>query len=144
MKIGLYPELERKHITEARRFIAANNIPGTAAGIRRMRKIVMDRPESDPIRKILPFNDFYSTSMMRDLLFHVSEQVFTIPRIKKDLDDLNLQFVRFSPLSKEDHNHYLSMFPDDPAMTNLDHWDELEHKYPDTFTGLYQFWCQKN
>ena len=20
---------------------------------------------------------------------------------------------------------------------------EYEHKYPDTFTGLYQFWCQK-
>jgi hypothetical protein len=28
-------------------------------------------------------------------------------------------------------------------MTNLDHWNEFEQKYPDTFTGLYEFWCRK-
>jgi SAM-dependent methyltransferase/tetratricopeptide (TPR) repeat protein len=143
MKIGLYPELERKHITEGRRFIAQNNLPATPEGIRRMRRIIMERPEDDPIRKVMPFNDFYSTSMMRDLLFHVQEQTFTIPRIKKDMAELGLEFIKFSPLSGQELAQYSAMFPDDPAMTNLDHWDVFEHKYPDTFLGLYQFWCRK-
>jgi len=30
------------------------------------------------------------------------------------------------------------------SMTNLDRWHEFETKYPDTFSGMYQFWVQKS
>ncbi len=143
MKIGLYSELERQHITDCRQYIIDHNIPNTADGIRKIRKIIVDLPEGHPFRKVMPFNDFYSTSMMRDLLFHVQEQCFTIPRIEKALNDFNLEFLSFSMLMPQAVQQYSQMFSDDPAMTNLEHWDEYEHKYPDTFTGLYQFWCRK-
>ncbi len=143
MKIGLYSELERQHITDCRQYIIEHKIPDTPDGIRQIRNIIVDLPEGHPFRKVMPFNDFYSTSMMRDLLFHVQEQCFTISRIETALSDLDLEFLSFSMILPQTIQQYSQMFPDDPAMTNLEHWNQYEHKYPDTFTGLYQFWCQK-
>ena len=37
--------------------------------------------------------NFYSLSMLRDLLFHVQEHQFTLPRIKDNLDELGLASV---------------------------------------------------
>jgi hypothetical protein len=28
-------------------------------------------------------------------------------------------------------------------MTDLDRWHDIETKYPDTFSGMYQFWVRK-
>jgi hypothetical protein len=81
--------------------------------------------------------------MMRDLLFHVQEQCFTITRIENALTNFGLEFLSFSMMMPQTVQQYNQMFPDDPTMTNLENWDKFEHKYPDTFTGLYQFWCQK-
>ena len=39
--------------------------------------------------------DFYSTSGVRDLLFHVKEHRFTIPKIKKIMKKLNIKFLGF-------------------------------------------------
>jgi SAM-dependent methyltransferase len=143
MKIGLYSELERQHITDCRQYIVDHKIPDTSEGIRQIRKIIAGLPEGHAFRKVMPFNDFYSTSMMRDLLFHVQEQCFTIPRIAKALNDFDLEFLSFSMLLPQAVQQYSQMFPDDTSMTNLEHWNEYEHRYPDTFTGLYQFWCRK-
>ena len=143
MKIGLYSELERQHITDCRQYIVDHNIPDTPDGIRQIRKIIAGLPAGHAFRKVMPFNDFYSTSMMRDLLFHVQEQCFTIPRINKALNDFDLEFLSFSMIMPQTVQQYAQIFPDDPAMINLENWDTYEHKYPDTFTGLYQFWCRK-
>ncbi len=143
MKIGLYSELERQHITACRQYIIDHNIADTPDGIRQIRNIIADLPTDHPFRKVMPFNDFYSTSMMRDLLFHVQEQCFTIPRIEKALKDFDLEFLSFSMMMPQTMQQYSQLFPDDPVMTNLEHWVQYEHKHPDTFTGLYQFWCRK-
>jgi lantibiotic modifying enzyme len=36
---------------------------------------------------------------------------------------------------------YLSMYPDDPALTNLDNLHDYEKHNPRTFRDMYQFWC---
>ena len=41
------------------------------------------------------FNDFYSTSECRDLLFHVQEHRMTLPQIKAFLVAQELQFLGF-------------------------------------------------
>ena len=41
------------------------------------------------------FNDFYSTSECRDLLFHVQEHRMTLPQIKAFLAAQDLQFLGF-------------------------------------------------
>jgi hypothetical protein len=38
---------------------------------------------------------------------------------------------------------YRSRFPDDPAATNLAHWQEFEDANPDVFFNMYQFWVQR-
>jgi len=30
------------------------------------------------------------------------------------------------------------------SLADLDRWQEVETKYHDTFSGMYQFWVQKN
>jgi hypothetical protein len=80
--------------------------------------------------------------MVRDLLFHVQEINFTIPRIKKALENTGLRFLGFCSLKASVYQSYLEMFPDDPHMRDLDNWDQFEQKYPDTFIAMYQFWCE--
>jgi len=38
---------------------------------------------------------------------------------------------------------YRAQFPDDPACTDLDHWDAFEQQNPRTFGRMYQFVVQK-
>jgi hypothetical protein len=39
---------------------------------------------------------------------------------------------------------YAAGHPGDRAMTDLDGWDAFEQARPETFAGMYQFWCQKD
>ena len=93
-------------------------------------------------KKILASKDSYSLSMFRDLLFHVQEHRFSIPKIKDSLDTLGLYFCGFQ------NDKITSLFkaqnpaPDD--LYNLEIWNEFEYSQPDTFAGMYQFWCQKS
>jgi hypothetical protein len=80
-------------------------------------------------------------SEFRDLVFHVQEHRFTIPQIQKCLDELGLKFCGFGndvTLSnfKELHGH-------EADINNLNLWHEFEERFPQTFSGMYQFWCQK-
>jgi SAM-dependent methyltransferase len=59
--------------------------------------------------------DFYSLSGCRDLLFHVQEQRFTLPRIAAILAELDLRFVGFEWADTDAPARYRDRFPDDPA-----------------------------
>ncbi|MDA9061640.1 hypothetical protein N9K30_04680, partial [Planktomarina temperata] len=92
-------------------------------------------------RKILKSLDFYSLSEVTDLLYHVQEHRFTIPQIQSTLDYLNLEFCGFD--NTRTLLKFQAMFPDSVDLYNLDKWHEFEVAYPDTFSRMYQFWCQK-
>lgn len=34
-------------------------------------------------------------------------------------------------------------FPRDESLADLQKWDAAEARYPETFLGMYQVWCQK-
>ncbi len=53
---------------------------------------------ADNIRK---FNDFYTMSSCRDLLFHVQEHRFTVAGIENALKKLELQFIGFQLPARE-------------------------------------------
>ena len=80
-------------------------------------------------------------STLRDLIFHVQEHCFSLLQIKNYLEKLNLKFCgfenqvivkRFSQSQTKAVDHI-----------NLDLWDLYENENPNTFEGMYQFWCQK-
>ena len=88
-------------------------------------------------------NDFYSTSTLRDLLFHVQEHRFTIPQISAALDELGLAFMGFEFSDKIKMKDFKIAYPEDGAIYDLDKWHEYETQNPDLFVGMYQFWVQK-
>ena len=138
MRIGLYSELSRAEIVAARRFIAERGFDATAAGIRRCRQELL----ATPLRTLTRYADFFSTSDCRDLLFHVQEHRFTVGQIKEFLDSHRLAFLGFE-LDTNVLRDYSARFPSDRAATNLDCWGAFERDRPETFSGMYQFWCQR-
>jgi len=95
----------------------------------------------DQHKKILNSSDFYSSSNLIDLLFHVQEHRFTIPQIKDCLSELGLKFCGFEG-GKLVSEFKLTETKKD-SLYNLDRWHEYEQFNPKTFASMYQFWCQK-
>lgn len=142
MQIALYSETARASIVAARNFIAEKGYGVSAEDIRRCRQDIMRLDVRSPVAPVAMTTDFFGTSDCRDLLFHVQEHRFTIPKIKAFLAKNGLQFLGFftaDPLMRE----YPKMFPDDLARINLDNWHEFEQRHPMAFASMYQFWVQK-
>jgi tetratricopeptide (TPR) repeat protein len=140
MKIGLYSELARSHIIQTRHEIQQSNIGSSDDAMKSFRKMIVDSKEEHH-NIITPSGDFYTMSTFRDLLFHVQEHRFTIPKIKDCLAQLGLTFCGFEAdkIIKKFKSEYLS----ENAVYDLDKWDAFEEKNPREFGGMYQFWCQK-
>jgi Tfp pilus assembly protein PilF/2-polyprenyl-3-methyl-5-hydroxy-6-metoxy-1,4-benzoquinol methylase len=140
MQIGLYSETARQAVRAVRAYIADRGFPATPAGIRKCRLDLMELAHGSPLRDVFGFSDFFTTSACRDLLFHVQEQQFTLPRIQAFLSDQGLTLIGLAcPAEPE----YRRRFPDDPAMRDLDNWQAYERDNPATFANMYQFWVQK-
>jgi SAM-dependent methyltransferase len=144
MRIGLYSERGRRHVTHAREFIAARGLAANPQGIRQARDAIL-AAKGDPLLAAVARNeDFYSLSGCRDLLFHVQELRFTLPEIARMIEALGLQFLGFEfPDSGITASRYRARFPDDAALGNLAHWHRFEEENPETFARMYQFWVRK-
>jgi tetratricopeptide (TPR) repeat protein/SAM-dependent methyltransferase len=142
MRIGLYSELARTAIVAARAFIADRGYGSSPEDIRRCRQDIIALDEASPVRPVIQAGDFYSTSSCRDLLFHVQEHRFTLPAIKKFLAEQRLQFLGFDT-DIGVRAHYNLDHPDDPAAIDLDGWHEFELRNQHIFSGMYQFFVQR-
>ena len=92
--------------------------------------------------KKLNYNyDFYSTSNVRDLIFHVQEHRFTLPQIKNSLDELGLKFCGFE--NKDVISNFKELHKNETDIYDLELWHQFEERNPQAFSGMYQFWCQK-
>jgi len=139
MQIALYSEIGRRDVVAARAIIAERGFQPTPEGIRSCRRELT----LSPARRITNIYDFFSTSECRDLVFHVQEHRLGIPDLKSFLVANGLSFIGFR-IADAVRQAYAARFPNDRAMTNLDHWHEFETAHPETFTGMYQFWVQKS
>ncbi len=142
MLIALYSEPARQDIVAARRFISERGHAPDADGIRRCRQDILSLPEADWKAELLRRWDFFSASECRDLLFHVQEHRYTLPRLKETLDRLGLRFLGFQ-LDPATLSRYAQQFPDDPDKANLDNWHRFETENPRTFRAMYLFWVQQ-
>ena len=109
--------------------------------IRSFREIIKNEKENQYLKKLNYNYDFYSTSNLRDLIFHVQEHRYTIPKISKLLEKYKLEFLGFTNLynKKEYSKHY----SDDFKNTSLENWNNFEINNPDIFKQMYQFWVKK-
>ena len=141
LKLGLYSEIARQHIVKAREFIKKKKFKNTIKDIRNCRESIFNEKKDPLLQKIFHSNDFYSTSSVRDLMFHVKEHRFTIPEISKMLKNLNLEFLGFLNLLIK--IKFSKFFPNDKKNISLDNWNQFEISNPDTFSNMYQFWVRK-
>jgi 2-polyprenyl-3-methyl-5-hydroxy-6-metoxy-1,4-benzoquinol methylase len=142
MRIALYSEVARADFVAAQELIAARGYGAGADDIRAARQEILALDDSAPARGVASSGDFFGTSSCRDLLFHVHETRFTLPRIKDFLDQHGLEFLGFL-LRPQRRRDYLAAFPDDKACTSLDNWHAFEGRNPGFFRGMYQFHVQK-
>ena len=145
MKLGLYSRTARRHIMQGRSLIAAKGYTTSPADIRQCRQevISLGADGDTEMTKISDRNDFFNMSECRDLLFHVQEHQFTLPQIEKNLESLKLKFLGFETRSHSVRKKFRDSHSNSNALTSLSLWHEFEVKNPDTFNGMYQFWCQK-
>ena len=140
MKVGLYSELARQDIVKIREEINQSGIGSSDDSMRQLRSSIIKSNE-DHHKRELKANDFYSLSELRDLFFHVQEHRFTLPKIKNCLSELGLRFCGFDT-DKIVHSFKITNTgTGDPY--DLDKWKVYEEANPNTFAGMYQFWCQK-
>ena len=141
LKLGLYSEIARRNVVKAREFIKRKKIKKTTEDIRNFRESINNEKEDPSLLRIFNIKDFYSTSMARDLMFHVQEHRFTLPEISKILTDLNLEFLGF--INPSIKNKFSKLFHKDKKYISLDNWDKFERNNQDTFSNMYQFWIRK-
>ena len=144
MSIGLYSEQAREPIVAARELIRNEHLTPDSDNILKFRQRILRRELDDGICSLRNVNDFYSSSECRDLLFHSTEHRFTLPQIARALDELQLDFLGFVFDNMKTPNAYRAHFPEDEEMKSLPLWAQFEKLYPNTFIGMYKFWCQKN
>ena len=144
MRVGLYSALARRGIARARAQVRQRGIPPTPEALRRFRASLLRGEPGRDLAFLLRSPDFYTLSGLRDLLFHVEEHHFDLPRVAGALSGLGLRFVGFEHERPGVEYAYDRMFPDDPSRTSLAHWAAFEAACPGTFTGMYQFWCERS
>tara|TARA_Y100001970_G_C14221757_1_gene853117 strand:+ start:703 stop:2700 length:1998 start_codon:yes stop_codon:yes gene_type:complete len=142
LRVGLYSEIARMHIIEAREIIKKKNILSSNQNIKNFRQEIINGELSKNIQKSKDIIDFYSLSMVRDLFFHIQEHQFTIPQISKMIHDFNLEFLGFY-IKDSVKKNFSRMFPKDLKNVSLDNWNQFEKDNPDSFINMYQFWMRK-
>ena len=140
LKLGLYSEYARKHIVELREFVKTNNFKSNINDIRKFRELAKSNKEN--IFQKINYNfDFYSTSSVRDLIFHVQEHRYTLPKISNLLKKFDLEFLGFTnSITKKE---YSKIYPQDIKNTSLENWNDFEINNQDIFREMYQFWVRK-
>ena len=140
MRIGLYSQLARKNIAEVRKEITLLKGGTSEADIRKFRQSLVESQDENH-QGLTTSNDFFSLSMLRDLIFHVQEHCFTLPQIKEYLNKLGLKFCGFE--DKDIISNFRKFHGKEVDIYDLALWHQFEENNPQTFGGMYQFWCQK-
>jgi 2-polyprenyl-3-methyl-5-hydroxy-6-metoxy-1,4-benzoquinol methylase len=141
MQVGIYSDLARQKIAAARAVIDARGDKARASDIRRCREHLITT--DDPLaRSVSQWEDFFTMSECRYVLFDLHEQQLTLHDIKSFLTENDAQFGGFI-LDTSTSKRFAARFADPAATTDLDCWASFAAETPDAFAATYQFWVQK-
>ena len=145
MRIGLYSALGRRHILAMQDMARREGTTPEQQSIRRLRRRIEDEAAAgdESAAAVLREADFYSASGLRDLLLHVQEQQFSVEKLQEALADLDLEFLAFEHPFADVPQAFETRFGGRANKRDLSVWGLLEQERPDSFRGMYQFWCRK-
>ncbi|MDB2341183.1 tetratricopeptide repeat protein [Candidatus Pelagibacter bacterium] len=138
--IGLYSELARHPIVEVRKEITLHKVGTSDVDIRKFRRSLAESNDKNH-QLLTKWGDFFSLSMLRDLIFHVQEHRFTLLQIKNCINELGLKFCGFD--NKDTILNFRKLHGEEADIYDLALWHQYEKSNPRAFTRMYQFWCQK-
>lgn len=142
MRIGLYSQLARRSIHQARDYFHDMGFSATPAGIREARQALLSN-KPDLAANFVKTEDFFSVANCRDLFFNVQEKCFTIPEIAHMLEELGLVFLGFEFYGDgQTIQRFRERYGPGAPMRDLDKWHSFEQIYPDTFLRMYEFYVQ--
>lgn len=142
MYVALYSAIARADVTVARARIAERGLRPNARDIRAFRRRILWGEEGPQLAALGRGRDIYDLNGCRDLLFHASERCFTLDEVADMLAALDLEFLGFE-LDGDAPRRYRAENPEDPNATDLQRWGRFEQANPETFIGMYVFWCRK-
>lgn len=137
LKIGLYSKIARENINNLKNKIKYLELKNSKSDMINFRDQCI-KSKND----IISSYDFYTTSSLRDLLFHVQEHQFNLTEIEKIIKDFGLNFCGFD-IDSYIVDNFIKSNSNSDSIYNLNLWNNYEIKNKDTFKGMYQFWVQK-
>ena len=142
MRIGVYSKVARLLVSHLRACIQREGVGTTPAEVRRFRARLIAEPEWASLLPLLVrANDFFSLSMVRDLLFHVQEHQYTVDEIEGIARSLGLELlgVDFPRVLRE----RAGLKPSDGSLIrDFAQWRAWERAYVGSLR-MFQFWLQK-
>ena len=141
MKLALYSKLGRQKLYSIQQSVKKYPTNNLNRVINRFRHEIIESKNENFIT-LKNIGDFFSTSELRDLIFHIQEHQYTIPLIKKTIKKLNLNFCGFENINNH-HLEFIKFNSSNKNLYDLDHWDYFEKAKQDTFKEMYNFWLQK-
>ena len=142
MRISLYSRRARRAILEIRGSLGTSGPDWNRQAMFAARRRIREAPPSDPVFVLRGSDDLFSTSAVRDLLFHACEHQFTPAEIAGCLTELELQFLGMEVSDPATSARFRARTGVDPATAGLADWEAFEVQFPDAFPAMLQFWCR--
>lgn len=141
LRLGLYSRTARRWINDARSRVEEIGLEPTPEAMREFRRriAVGQEPGRD---HFVTLGDFYDLDSFRDLVFHVQEHQYSALQIKDMLARHGLAFCGFVGLPAKVFESFSERFPGRDSLVSLDRWAAFEQDHPDSFIGMYEFWCR--
>lgn len=142
MHVGVYSKIARLLVSHLRASSQREGIGTTPAEVRRFRtRLLAEREWASLLPLLVRINDFFSLSMVRDLLFHVQEHQYTVDEIEGIARGLGLELVGVN-LPRALRERAGVKPSDGSAIETFAQWRACERAYVGSMR-MFQFWLQK-
>lgn len=142
IRVSLYSKTAHEFIAKVQAAVTQGRYPATIEGMRAFRQDAARLLPHDVYEALTDSEDYYQLPLLLDLVFNVPNKGLSLPELKSALAALKLTFIKMT-VPAEDMTAFQKIYTDDPAGVDLDHWHDFERRHPETFSHIYQFWCQK-
>jgi len=143
MRIGVYNKAARLVIDHLRARHPVASGPLSASEVRRLRRAIIDQPDySSIVAHLSRTNDFFSTSMVTDLLFHVFERHYTVDDVESITATLGLELLGVN-VPRAIRLRVEAREPGTPwPVASFEQWRQIEWAYAGT-AMMFRFWLLK-
>lgn len=142
LKLSLYSKRARQPVYHIRKAYKHGGIEKNEQDIRILRHAIFADNKIENKHLITESDDFYSMSGTVDLLLHEHEIGFTPNTIKTLCEENQLKFIGFSNLDSQLKQTFKTFIGPECELDNLDQWEDFEAEHPETFSAMFQFYCQ--